>query len=300
MLRTLITMEKTTRQTILKWLLLIALLAYAGWAASWAIGRASRQTCQGIEVDIDNASPISVGMSPESVKSELGKLSSAFSRIPLRSIDTDSLERHLDSVNNFEHVECYLNSQGKLCLLVTPMVPVARIFTSDDSYYVNRAGKRIDARPEYYVDVPLVSGNFTRSMPASLALPVVNRVASDSLLRSLVTMIVYKSPRNILIVPRVRGHIVNLGDTSRLDEKFANLLTFYRKVMPVKGWNYYDTISLKYKGQVVCTRRNKSLPDHGEIVAYDDSEEAEIPLEDLAPASVSDKPSPPGQSKQPQ
>lgn len=297
MLRTLKTMEKTTRQTLLKWLLLIALLAYAGWAASWALGKASQRMCQGIEVEIDNASPISVGMSAESVKSELGKLGAGYSRIPLRSINTDSLERHLDGVNNFEHVECYINSQGKLCLLVSPMVPVARVFTSDDSYYINRDGKRIDARPEYYVDVPIVTGNFTRTLPASLSLPVVNRVAADSVLRSLVTMIVYKSPRNILLVPRVRGHVVNMGDTSRLDEKFANLLLFYRKVMPVKGWNYYDTISLKYKGQVVCTRRNKSLPDHGSVTDYDDSEEAEIPLEDLAPASVSGAPVSSGQSQ---
>lgn len=283
-------MEKTLRQTLLKWLLLVALLAYAGWAASWAVGKANRRLCQGIDVEIDNASPISSGMSAESVKLELGKLGKNYARTPLSAINTDSLERRLDGVNNFEHVECYINSEGKLCLKVVPMVPVARIFTNDDSYYINRDGKRIGARPEYYVNVPIVSGNFTSSVPARRALPVVNRVAADSVLRSLVTMIVYKSPRNILLVPRIRGHIINLGDTTRLDEKFANLLLFYRKVMPVKGWNYYDTISVKYKGQVVCTRRNKMLPEHGPgDTEFDDSEEADIPLEDLAPASVAMK-----------
>lgn len=280
-------MEKTLRQTLLKWLLLIALLAYAGWAAAWSVDKASHRMCQGVEVEIDNASPISAGMSSESVKLQLGKLASGYAKTPLSAINTDSLERKLDGVNNFEHVECYINSQGKLCLQVTPMVPVARIFTSDDSYYINRDGKRIDARPEYYVNVPIVSGNFSRSVPARMALPVVNRIAADSVLRSLVTMIVYKSPRNILLVPRIRGHVINLGDTTRLNEKFANLLLFYRKVMPVKGWNYYDTVSVKYRGQIVCTRRNKSLPEHGPgDIDYDDSEEAEIPLEDLAPASV--------------
>ncbi len=31
----------------------------------------------------------------------------------------------------------------------------------------------------------------------------------------------------------------------------------YRKVLPVKGWLYYDTISVKYSGQVVATRAKK-------------------------------------------
>lgn len=293
-------MEKTSRQILLKWLLLIALLTYAGFAAVWAIGKAERRPCQGIEVEIDGNSPISASMSHESVKRELGKLADSYPRVPLGLINTDSLEKSLGNVNNFEHVECYINSQGKLCLKVTPMVPVARIFNDEDSYYINRDGKRIDARPEYYVNVPIVSGKFSAAMPSSDALPVVTRIESDSILKSLVTMVVYNSPRNIMLIPRIRGHVINLGDTSRLDEKFANLMLFYRRVMPVKGWNYYDTISLKYKGQIVCSRKNKKLPQHGDpVVECDDSEEAVVPLEDLAPASVSLPPAKP-QPKQAQ
>lgn len=280
-------MDKKLRQSILKWLLLVALLAYAGFAAAWAINRSRLRPCTGIEISIESNGPIAAGMSKESVKRELGRFASDFSRTPLGTIDTDSLEKALSKVNNFEHVECYIDADGRLCLDITPMVPVARIFTDEDSYYINREGKRIDARPEYYADVPIVYGRFTRSVPPSMALPVVNRIASDSLMRSLVTMIVYRSPRNIMIVPRLRGHIVNLGDTNDLDTKFSNLLLAYRKVLPVKGWDYYDTISVKFKGQIVCTRRDKTIADHGPgDIEYDDSEDVDIPLEDLAPASV--------------
>ena len=31
--------------------------------------------------------------------------------------------------------------------------------------------------------------------------------------------------------------------------------------MPIKGWNYYDTISVKWRGQIVATRQEKSLPE---------------------------------------
>lgn len=286
-------MKKKSRQTLLKWVCLVALLVYVGWAAAWSMEKGASQLCEGIVVSVESNGPIAAGMSPSSVKSELGPLAKNYSRTPVSRINTDSLERRLAKVNNFEHVECYINSRGQLCLDVTPMVPVARIFTSSESYYINKDGKRIDARPEYYADVPVVYGNFTSSVPARMALPVVNYVASDSLLRSLVTMIVYKSPRNIMVVPRLKGHIVNIGDTTDLKDKFDNLLAVYRKVLPVKGWDYYDTISVKFAGQAVCTRRDKTLPDHGPgLEEYEDEAEVDIPLEDLAPASVSD-PKPP-------
>jgi cell division protein FtsQ len=75
------------------------------------------------------------------------------------------------------------------------------------------------------------------------------------------------------MVPCIRGHVINFGDTSRIKDKFDNLLTMYRQVMPYKGWNTYDTISVKFKGQVVASRRNKALPDHGAVT--DDGEDVE-------------------------
>lgn len=271
-----------------KWIILIGLLLYAGLAAIWAIGKASSEKCQGIEVNIMRNSPFAAALNKESVKQELGSLAQTYGKTPLGKINTQKLEDKLDKVNNFERVECYINSQGKLVVNVVPMIPVARIFTGYDSYYINESGKRIDARPEYYADVPVVRGNFTPNMPAKLVVPVIKYVTSDSLLNSLVSMIDYESPRDIWIIPRIKGHVVNIGDTTRLKEKFDNLRLFYRKVMPVKGWNYYDIIYLKYKGQVVGSRRNKELPVHGvDSLDYDDTEDTDdIPLEDLLPASV--------------
>ena len=62
---------------------------------------------------------------------------------------------------------------------------------------------------------------------------------------------------NIIIIPTVVGHVVNFGDTSMVDDKFLRLRTFYRKVLPTVGWQHYDTIAVKWRGQVVATRRHK-------------------------------------------
>ena len=64
---------------------------------------------------------------------------------------------------------------------------------------------------------------------------------------------------DIIIVPNIRGHVVNFGDTSRVADKFGRLTAFYRNVMPRRGWEMYDTVSVKWGGRVVATRRDKAL-----------------------------------------
>ncbi|MCM1318890.1 MAG: hypothetical protein NC217_00725 [Muribaculaceae bacterium] len=257
-------------RTLAKWLILIALSAYAVLVTAWAASVVHERVCTGIEIDIKPASAgVPSVLRQQSVLSELGDLPSKYSRIPLYSINTDSLERHLNSVNNFEHVEVVRTSQGKLLISVVPLIPEARIFTPAESYYINKDGKRMDANADFYVDLPIVRGNFTNRMPAKDVLTVVQYIKQDKVLSELITMIDYRSPTNILLVPRIRGHVINLGDTSRLADKFGNLMLMYRKVMPYKGWNTYDTISLKYKGQIIATRADKSIRKHNNINADD-------------------------------
>ena len=47
---------------------------------------------------------------------------------------------------------------------------------------------------------------------------------------------------------------VVIGSTQRLEEKMENLKNFYTKVLPLKGWNYYSYIDLRYKNQIIAKR----------------------------------------------
>lgn len=263
-----------------KWLILIALSAYAVFVSAWADSTMRTRPCTGVEVDIREPAPgVPSLLKPSAVLAELGPLGTSATSRSLWGIDTDSLERRLNALNNFEHAEVVRTSGGKLLISVLPLQPEARIFTGAGSYYINKDGKRMDATAGFFVDLPVVHGNFTHRMPASGVLPVVRRVASDPVLRDLVTMIEYRSPSDIILIPRIRGHVINLGDTTALDDKIARLMLMYRKVLPYKGWNTYDTISLKFRDQIVATRADKRTRLHGNPAAADsvDVEEQSIP-----------------------
>jgi len=57
------------------------------------------------------------------------------------------------------------------------------------------------------------------------------------------------------LTPRVGGHTILFGSGTDIEEKFKKLMTFYKKGLSRTGWNEYSLINLKFKNQVVCTKR---------------------------------------------
>ena len=60
-------------------------------------------------------------------------------------------------------------------------------------------------------------------------------------------------------------------------------------MLPLQGWEKYDTISLKWKGQLVATKRRKA-PQKVETVQYDDDESVDtgtmLAGDDVAPGQT--------------
>lgn len=255
------------KKTILKWLLLIILIAYATCITIWARNMADSNLCKGIDVYIENSSAPDT-ITRHGVLDELSRFPSKIIGAPATSINTLEIERYLGRLSNFESVNCIVNTDGRLDVRVVPMIPAMRVFDGDKSYYINKDGKRIESKASFFVDVPVVSGKFSEKFPARMVLPVSRFVENDPVLSKVIAMIKVDDKDNIYLIPRIHGHVINFGDTTRLEEKKNALLAMYRKVLPYKGWETYDTISLKFNGQVVASRRDKQGGNHGAI--YDD------------------------------
>ena len=265
------------RKTIVKWLILTSLFAYVACMAIWARGEAAKLTCTGIEVKIESAGKAD-SVTINGVRQELAKFPKKIIGTPVPRLNTREIENYLAAFSNFEDVECSLSTTGKLKVDIIPMIPELRVFDGDMSYYINKDGKRIESKPNFFVDVPVVTGNFTPSFTPRNLLSVSRFIQRDPILRHLVGMIEVRDADNIILIPRIHGHVINLGDTSNLQEKRQAIVTMYRKVMPYKGWDTYDTISVKFRRQIVATRRNKARNLHSLPVEEDiDPEEATLP-----------------------
>lgn len=260
-------MKRIIQNTIL--LVLAGLLV---WGIYWARGKAADETCRLVTVIIDNADSTQF-VTPKGVTQELAKLGFKVVGKPMWQIDADRIEQALQRSEYLEKAECVKGTDGVLIIRASQLVPVLRVFDGDQSYYVNRYGKRMSATASYHADVPIVQGHFTDKYPATRLLPLVQYVEDDSLLHSLVTMYTMRDSNNIFIVPSIYGHVVNIGDCDNFEAKFRKLKLFYRKVLPAKGWENYDTISVKWDHQVVATRRVKAVKVEMDYdSAYDEPE----------------------------
>ena len=263
------------QRRILTVLGLAATLAAIITAGVWANSQAGNAVCTKLEVNIIN-SDSSVFVTRENIMQELTRLHIDPVGERLSNINTKMIEQRLNQSEYLENVECVIVNNHTLQIQATQLVPVMRIFDGNRSYYVNSRGKRMSATARYHVDVPVVKGHFTVDFPPSRLLPLINYVERDETLSSLVTMYSVRDSNNIFIVPCITGHVVNIGAPVDLENKFAKLREFYAKVMPQKGWTYYDTISVKFSHQVVATRRTKTVATPFDWSSVSDDADADI------------------------
>lgn len=246
------------RYPILAFALTVLLVVYLAIAVGATNRMAAADTMTGCRIDLAD----SLGSGFVTVADISAECDGIMTWIATRSrseINLGDIENHLRASDKIERVNVSVLNNGVLHIDVTPMTPVARVFDGATSYYINAEGKRISAEPRYHVDVPVVVGSFPASRPAVRLLPMLSYIASQPELDALVSTVKQEADGDIIIVPSIRGHVVNFGDTSLVADKFARLGAFYRSVMPVRGWETYDTVAVKWRGRVVASHRDKAL-----------------------------------------
>ena len=251
----------------------------------WARNKSQGEVCSRIDVEIINADS-TLFVTPQGVLDELQGQGIKLVGKRMGSIDASEIEEALKLSPYLESADIVKCQDGRLLIRVSQLVPIFRVFDGESSYYVNRAGKHMSANMYYHSDVPVVQGHFTRKYPATRMLPLIQYVESDSLLHSLVAMYCVKDTNNIIIVPNISGHVINIGSADGFENKFAKLMQFYRQVMPKKGWETYDTISVKWNHQIVATRRVKAVL---QSIKYDPEDDEQAPdLETMTLGTAAD------------
>ena len=59
----------------------------------------------------------------------------------------------------------------------------------------------------------------------------------------------------VQLIPRVGDHLIVLGNFDRYEQKLEKLRKFYLFGLNETSWNIYSKIDLRFKDQVVCTRK---------------------------------------------
>lgn len=261
-----------TKQGIIYCLLSVLLAVYLLFAVAIANSNAAVAPCRGVDINVER-NAMSSFVTAADINAELDSVAFKAPGTPILGIDIQNLEDRLNALSTVERANCWRTTSDRLVIDVVPVVPVARVFDPSGSYYINRSGKHLTASTQYQIDVPVVVRDRIDGRKAETVIPLLEEIAGNTVWNRLVTAVRIDRRGDIIIVPSISGHVVNFGTPDNAADKFRRLFAFYRQVLPVKGWNCYDTISVKFAGQVVGKIRPGSIKTAGNEFRNEDFEE---------------------------
>jgi len=221
----------------------------------------SRSQVKGIEV------MIRYGDTPQLVEQQAVK-DTVLQRMPnllqlsVKNVDCQRVAAIARRVPYLANVSASVSVGGKVVVRADQRRPIMRLYYGNREFYMDSDGAIFPPSTTGYCDVLVAGGNFTEPLrrdslnAQTVALwKVASFLDGENEYGPLIDQIFIERDGDIMMVPKVGDHVIELGDAYDLDDKFSNLLAFYRKGMPRAGWDTYSRISLKFKGQVVCTKK---------------------------------------------
>lgn len=195
---------------------------------------------------------------------------------PIEKIDVNELEELIKLHPSVKTANVFRELSGELHIEVSQRTPILRVINRDnESYYIDYEGAVMPLSNKYAAHVLVASGNVSEPYAkwgntkltqtddeivensdnklVDLFL-LANYIYNDNFWNAQIEQI-YVNGNNYELVPRVGTQLIVFGSIENYHEKFNKLKALYEQGMPQTGWNKYKTINLKYKNQVICTKR---------------------------------------------
>ena len=192
----------------------------------------------------------------------------------IKDIKTYDIEKRLREHEAVKNAEVYVTIDRKLIIKLWQRKPILRVFSKQGSFYIDEFGEIMPVMRKFTAHVPVATGNIDipmkeiRNLQRGQAIEknidtslyqdlfeLARFIDSNPLWRAQIEQVYVDKESEIELIPRVGNHTIVLGEVHDLEEKFEKLLLFYQKGLTKTGWNEYKKINLKFKNQVVCTKR---------------------------------------------
>ena len=184
-------------------------------------------------------------------------------------LDVRKMEEELAKNPWVNNVEVYVDNKSKLHALITQRIPVVRIFEKNgNSYYLdkNNDSLALSTKYNYYTmvvtNVPRLSDDSVSTALKKKIVTLTDFIRKDRFWNAQISQVIVMDDKRFEIVPVLGEHRIIIGDTKNLQQKFDNLLSFYKKVLNNIGWDRYELLDLSYQGQLVASPAiNWKLPE---------------------------------------
>ena len=173
----------------------------------------------------------------------------------LSAINTDSIEKHLIKNEMISEAEVYKTPSGKIKLEVTQKMPILRVMSANGAYYVDNKGTTMPISQRYVAHVPIATGYMEKEFAENELYEFALFLQDNEFWNNQIEQICVFPNKEVELIPRVGRFRIVLGSLDDFEEKLNKLRLFYDQAIPKVGWDKYSVIDLKYKNQIVCTKK---------------------------------------------
>jgi cell division protein FtsQ len=233
----------------------------------WIIARNRKANtfAEGLQVNVETLASGDKLISERDVRQALlTAFGSDLENSELANLEVERMERVLEGDPFVKNADVYIDQNNQLHINIEQREPVVRVLDNNgNNYYLDAAGKKMPPSKNFAARVIVATGNVSPYTPEFREkrknnlkdlFTIIQTLLNDSFLSSFIQQIHVNNAGEFILVPLIGDQKIILGSARKLEDKLHRLKIFYKEGMPYEGWRKYETINLKYSGQVVCKK----------------------------------------------
>ena len=222
----------------------------------------SRKLCKAIEVNINNQYQNYFINESDVIEIITDRGSRKIVGEPYDALNLKQMEALLREDKFVEDAQVYKDLTGNLIITIDQSRPIARLMSKKMSdRYISEKGDVLPLSKRFTPRVVLIDGAFAdnpklyqlyETETGRQVMELLKFIEKDKFWKAQIAQMRIDKKGNIKMYTQVSKQVVDFGKPEDIEEKFRKLKIFYKKILPAKGWNSYNSVSVKYKNQIIC------------------------------------------------
>ena len=235
---------------------IIAIISYLVFAVVSFSGRNSEKVCNDLIINIKDSTELGF-INEKKIALILRKENLNPIGKTMKEINAATIEKKLLEHPVIKEVECYKTASGNIKIDIWQKKPMFRIMMNNGgNYYVDYDRKKMPLSDDFVAYVPIVTGTANNEFITGELFDFIKFLREDKFWNSQIVQIDVDSNKEIELTPRVGNHVILLGTLENYNDKLNSLLKLYQEALNTGGWNQYSKIDLRYRNQIICTKKH--------------------------------------------
>lgn len=187
--------------------------------------------------------------------------------LPLDSLDLIKMEQIIDGRSAVLKSHAFVTKDGTLHISVTQRKPVVRFQKKNGGFYADAEGYIFPLQSSYSSHVQIVDGNIPLEANSGYkggitdpkekewfdnVMNLINYMEDNKTWKDKIVQINVAGNGDMILIPREGKERFIFGSPTDIEEKFEKLRLYYTAVIPEKGQDTYQSVDLRYRGQLIC------------------------------------------------